>query len=264
MGVEQARGRASAPKTLAVLADPVFERSDDRLKARIGQTESRNAGQAASTDQARGLGLVMSTSAKQSGIADAGLRIPRLPGTRREADAIIKLVPPARYKKALDFDANRATATSPELGQYRYVHFATHGLLNSHYPELSGIALSMFDEQGTPQDGFWRAHEVFNLKLAADVVVLSACQTGLGKGVRGEGLISLTRGFMYAGAPRVMVSLWNVNDVATAELMTRFYHGILVEKLRPAKALQSAQVSILNEKRYSAPFYWAAFTLQGE
>jgi len=144
------------------------------------------------------------------------------------------------------------------------VHFATHGFLNSQHPELSGLMFTMYDEAGRAQDGFLRAHEVFNLKLSADVVVLSACQTGLGKEVRGEGLVGLTRGFMYAGAPRVVVSLWNVSDAATAELMTRFYRGMLVEKLRPAKALQAAQVSMLKDKRYASPFYWAAFTLQGE
>src|SRR5205085_10678331 len=127
-----------------------------------------------------------------------------------------------------------------------------------------GILLSMFDENGRAQDGFLRAHEVFNLKLNADVVVLSACQTGLGKEVKGEGLVGLTRGFMYAGAPRVVVSLWSVNDAATAELMTRFYKGMLVDKLRPAPAQQAAQVSLLRDKRFAAPFYWAAFTLQGE
>jgi len=144
------------------------------------------------------------------------------------------------------------------------VHFATHGFLNSQHPELSGLMFTMFDEEGRAQDGFLRAHEVFNLKLSAEVVVLSACQTGLGKEVRGEGLVGLTRGFMYAGAPRVVVSLWSVSDAATAELMTRFYRGMLVEKLRPAKALQAAQVSLLGDKRFNAPFYWAAFTLQGE
>jgi CHAT domain-containing protein len=153
---------------------------------------------------------------------------------------------------------------SPDLNQYRYVHFATHGLLNSVHPELSGIVLSMIDERGAPQDGFLRAHEVFNLRLSADLVVLSACQTGLGKEVRGEGLVGLTRGFMYAGSPRVVVSLWSVSDVATAELMERFYKGMLVGKLRPAAALRSAEVAMWKQKRWAAPFYWAAFTLQGE
>lgn len=138
---------------------------------------------------------------------------------------------------------NRAAVTDPELGTYRYVHFATHGFLDNVHPELSGIVLSMFDERGQPQDGFLRAHEVFNLRLSADAVVLSACQTGLGKEIKGEGLIGLTRGFMYAGVPRVVVSLWDVGDVATAELMSRFYRGMLVEKLRPAQALRAAQVS---------------------
>lgn len=260
----EARGHQPTPKTLAVLADPIFERSDERLKARAGQTEARDTGATPRADELQGRSVVAATSAKQSGVVDAGLRIRRLPGTRREADEIVKLVPPTDYKKALDFAANRVTATSPDLGQYRYVHFATHGFLNSQHPELSGIMLSMFDERGTPQDGFLRAHEVFNLNLNADVVVLSACRTGLGKEIRGEGLVGLTRGFMYAGSPRVVVSLWNVNDAATAELMTRFYRGMLVNKLRPAKALQAAQVSMLNEQRYRAPFYWAAFTLQGE
>ncbi len=256
--------RRPAPKTLAVLADPVFESSDERLKARAGQPAARNAESAGRGGETRGLGLVLTTAAKQSGMADAGLRIPRLPGTRREAEALAKLVPPTQYKAALDFAANRQTATSAELAQFRFVHFATHGLLNSQHPELSGVVLSLFDEQGQPQDGFLRAHEVFNLKLAADVVVLSACQTGLGKEISGEGLVGLTRGFMYAGAPRVVVSLWNVDDAATAELMTRFYRGMLVDKLRPVQALQAAQVSMLKEPRFAAPYFWAAFTLQGE
>jgi CHAT domain-containing protein len=144
------------------------------------------------------------------------------------------------------------------------VHFATHGFLDSVHPELSGIVFTMIDEKGKPQDGFLRAHEVFNLKLSAELVVLSACQTGLGKEVKGEGLVSLTRGFMYAGAPRVVVSLWSVSDQATAELMTRFYRGMLKEGLRPAAALRAAQVSLLKEHQWEPPFYWAAFSLQGE
>ena len=113
-------------------------------------------------------------------------------------------------------------------------------------------------------DGFLRAHEVFNLRLPAEMVVLSACQTGLGKEVKGEGLVGLTRGFMYAGAPRVVVSLWSVSDEGTAELMTRLYKGILKEGMRPEQALRAAQVSMMQDKKFSSPFYWAAFTLQGE
>ncbi len=260
----EAGERKAATKTLAVLADPVFERTDERFKGRAGQPVANVATPAAPADESRGLGLMLKKSAQAAGVATAGLRIPRLPATRSEADAISALVPPAARLEALDFAANRAAATAPALADYRFVHFATHGLLNSQHPELSGILLSLFDEQGRAQDGFLRAHEVFNLKLNAEVVVLSACETGLGKEVKGEGLVGLTRGFMYAGAPRVVVSLWSVNDAATAELMIRFYKGMLVDKLRPAQALQAAQVSLLNDKRYAAPFYWAAFTLQGE
>ena len=166
--------------------------------------------------------------------------------------------------KALDFEANRATAMSDQLSQYRYVHFATHGLADSERPELSTIVLSLYDEQGRPQDGFLRAHEVYNLNLPAEMVTLSACETGLGKLTKGEGLVSLTRGFMYAGAARVVVSLWSVNDRATAELMTKFYRRVLIEGERPASALRSAQVEMWRDKRWGAPYYWAAFTLQGE
>jgi CHAT domain-containing protein len=166
--------------------------------------------------------------------------------------------------KALDFDASRTTATSAELSQYRMVHFATHGLLNTEHPELSGIVLSLIDKQGQPQDGFLRAHEIYNLTLPAELVVLSGCKTGLGKEIRGEGLVGLTRGFMYAGAARVAVSLWDVNDAATAELMKRFYRAMLVEGLRPAAALRAAQVSLWKQKKWRTPYYWAAFQLQGE
>ena len=242
-------GRKPAPKMLAVLADPVFERTDERLKDRVAD------------DGARDLAVELSNSVRETG---AELRIRRLPATQREAEEIAKLVPPEQSMVAVNFAANRATATSAALGLYRFVHFATHGFLNSEHPELSGLVLSLYDEQGRPQEGFLRAHEIFNMKLSADMAVLSACQTGLGKEVKGEGLVGLTRGFMYAGAQRVVVSLWSVSDEATAELMGRFYRGLLVDKLRPAQALQAAQVSILKEKKYSSPFYWGAFTLQGE
>lgn len=166
--------------------------------------------------------------------------------------------------KALDFNANRVTATSSDLGQYRIVHFATHGLLNSEHPELSGIVLSLVDEQGRPQDGFLRLREIYNLNLPAELVVLSACRTGLGKEIKGEGLVGLTRGFMYAGAARVVASLWKVQDDATAELMKRFYLGMLKDGMRPAAALRSAQVEMWKQKRWRSPYYWAAFVLQGE
>jgi CHAT domain-containing protein/tetratricopeptide (TPR) repeat protein len=270
-------GRGTAPKTALVLADPVFESKDERVKvislsaenqtAPAPETESQGAKSSAAspataTDAAR---ILVTKSAKDTGAVDGALGIPRLPHTRREAKAILALVNSEAGKAAFDFAADRAAALSDELGRYRIVHFATHGFLNSLHPELSGLVLSLVDEQGAPQNGFLLAPEVYNLKLpATELVVLSACQTGWGQEVKGEGVIGLTRGFMYAGAPRVVVSLWNVSDQATADLMRHFYEQMLSQGLRPAAALRAAQVALWKQPRWQAPYYWAAFALQGE
>jgi CHAT domain-containing protein len=236
---------------LAVFADPVFAAGDSRVKRPVAQGE----GPAGTGELVR--------SAEELGLD--GARLPRLPGTRREAAAIAALVPEAARSISTDFDASRVALSSPDIAQYRILHLATHGLLNSVHPELSGVVLSLVDRQGQAQDGFLRLHEVYNLKLAAELVVLSACQTALGKEIRGEGLVGLSRGFMYAGAPRVMASLWKVDDRATAELMKRFYSAMLgKDALRPAAALRAAQVQMWKTKGFEDPYYWAAFTLQGD
>jgi CHAT domain-containing protein/tetratricopeptide (TPR) repeat protein len=244
----EVKGRLLAPKLLAVVADPVFDREDPRV---LG---SRSALVGTSAPDA------LSRSAKEAAL----FRFDRLYSSRQEAQAIGGLVPKDKKLQALDFDASRKTATSAELAQYRIVHFATHGLLNSRHPELSGLVLSLVDAEGKPQNGFLQAHEIYNLTFGAELVVLSACQTALGKEIRGEGLLGLTRGFMYAGAPRVVASLWNVPDRGTAELMKRFYQSMLAKGLPPAAALRGAQVAMWQDKRWSSPFYWAGFTLQGE
>lgn len=261
-----------AAKTVAVIADPVFEAKDDRvkvvsIKAEIktgDKLENKKDDQAAASasDPSR---ILLVKSAKDSGGIDAELRIPRLPNTRREADAILSLASGDSGKSAFDFAANRAAATGDDLSQYRILHFATHGFLNSLNPELSGLVMSLVDEQGTSQNGYLLAPEIYNLKLpATELVVLSACQTGLGKEIRGEGIVGLTRGFMYAGSPRVVVSLWNVNDRATADLMKTFYEAMLAKGQRPAAALRAAQLELLKQKQWQAPYFWAAFALQGE
>jgi len=253
-------GRQPAPKSVAVLADPVFKNDDPRINRSQMRDEPALASQATVRRSELASASGIERSARESGLDDFS----RLRFTRLEAEAIAQFAPKQNRLTALDFVASRETAQSAQLSQYRIVHFATHGLLNSQRPELSGIVLSLVDERGRTQDGFLRLHEIYNLKLNADLVVLSACQTALGKEVRGEGLIGLTRGFMYAGSPRVVSSLWRVDDRATAELMKRFYSGMLKDGLRPAAALRTAQVSMLKEKRWSSPHYWAAFTLQGE
>jgi CHAT domain-containing protein/tetratricopeptide (TPR) repeat protein len=254
-------GRAPAPKTLAVFADPVFDAKDERL---AGFTRNKAVRHPAIGEMDWEPDLLR--SAADAGVTSGGeTRIPRLRFTRREAQAILQLAPAGSRKEALDFDANRETATSPELSQYRFVHFATHGFIDSVHPELSGIVLSLVDRSGRPLPGFLPAGEVFNLKLPADLVVLSGCRTALGKEIRGEGLVGLTRAFLYAGAARVIASLWKVEDRATAELMSRLYGGILSgEKLRPAAALRAAQISMWKQKQWQAPYYWSGFVLQGE
>lgn len=252
---KEVAGRQLAPKSVVALADPVFMKNDERVKA---------VNKPPAVDENTKDRQLVKAAAEDTGVANDGLYVPRLPGTRKEAEQIVAMVPANERRLALDFAASRDTVTSAELSQYRYVHFSTHGFLNSVHPELSGVVFSLVNERGEVQDGFLRAHELFNLKLPAEVVVLSACQTGLGKNIRGEGLVSLTRGFMYAGAPRVVVSLWAVSDWGTTELMVRFYQGMLKEGMRPAAALRAAQLSLMSDKRFASPYYWAPFTLQGE
>ena len=124
--------------------------------------------------------------------------------------------------------------------------------------------LSLVGPDGQSREGFLRAHELYNLDLHADLVVLSACQTGLGKEISGEGIVGLTRGLMYAGAARVIVSLWSVSDRGTAELMSRLYRSMLKEGRTPAASLRAAQLALRADPRWQHPFYWAPFVLQGE
>ncbi len=235
--------RRPAPKTIAVLADPVVQPDDPRI-VRSQDDDGTE---------------FVTTSPKYD-----AYNLRRLPHTRGEAQAIVRDVAEEQRLVELDFDADRQLVTSGGLSDYRIVHFATHGLLHARHPELSGIVLSLFDPQGRSRHGFLWAHEIYNLDLNADLVVLSACETALGREVRGEGLLGLTRGFMYAGAARVVVSLWRVSDRSTAELMTRFYRAMLHQGLSPAAALREAQLSMARDPRWSAPYHWAGFVLQGE
>jgi CHAT domain-containing protein/Tfp pilus assembly protein PilF len=258
-------GRKPAEKTLAVLADPVFKDDDTRVRQEMGKARAKGKTKSADSDETDVVSLQMTRSVGETGVIGAEGGFGRLLSTRREAAAILALVPERDRLRALDFEASRMTALRPELGEYRIVHFATHGMLNNIHPELSGIVLSLVDKEGRQQDGFLRLQDIYNLKLSADLVALSACQTGLGKEIKGEGLIGLTRGFMYAGAPRIVASLWKVDDRATSELMKRFYQGMLgPEALSPAGALRQAQLSIWKERQWRTPYYWAAFVLQGE
>jgi CHAT domain-containing protein/Flp pilus assembly protein TadD len=245
-------GRAPAPKTLAVWADPVFSPEDPRVKAGKLKAKVKD-----SPALLRSLGDV-------DGAERAWPPVP-LPATRKEAEAISALVPQSDRIVNLGFSASRNQALAKDLNQYRYIHFATHSLINNTRPDLSGIVLSLVDQKGQPQDGFLLAFDVFNLKLSSEMVVLSGCRTGIGQENFSEGMIGLTRAFMFAGSTRVLVSLWSVSDEATSVLMADMYREMLgPKKLRPSAALREAQLKMMKDPRWASPFYWGAFVIQGE
>jgi CHAT domain-containing protein len=272
--------RPPARKEMAVFADPVFNRQDERYQALLKSAQ-----------------VELPVKAESSAIpADFEAMYPRLQGSRQEAEGILKSVPPGKQTSTyLGFDANLQNALSPELAQYRIIHFATHGMFNTKSPQRSGLVLSTFadgtqpepispklfkgqsdrilsalDKTGALRRGLLSPTNAFDMKLAsADLVVLSDCRTGLGQNIRGEGLVGLTGGLMAAGAERVVVSLWSVQDTATTKLMTDFYQRMLDSKHpqytpSPAKALRAAQLAMWNDPQWQTPYYWAAFTIQGE
>jgi CHAT domain-containing protein len=250
------RQRAEPTKWLAAFADPVFERTDPRLSGNFGGDD---AGSETWADVDRSF-LTRSSLAGH---------LSRLPYTLREANAIAALVPDEAVSEAdpliaVGFDASRDKVLGHALEDYRFLHFATHGKVDTEIPALSALVLSRFNENGEPQDGYLRLDDIFSLKLNADLVVLSACETGLGTAILGEGFVGLTQGFLYAGARSLLVSLWDVPDRATAELMTRFYGQILDHGLSPAAALRNAQRSMSSDRRWSDPYYWGAFILSGD
>lgn len=256
-GMRRERPRESLPdKVVAIVADPVFGKRDSRL---------RGADDASEGSAPDGSDAVASLAALRA-FRDSGdaADIPRLRHAAQEAEAIKAVAPRGGWMLAAGFDANRESATSAEVGQYRIVHFATHSFVNSEHPELSGIILSMLDKDGRQKNGLLQLHDIYDLKLSADLVVLSACDTGLGKDVEGEGIIGLTRGFMYAGSKGVVASLWKVDDRATAELMRHFYGALLRDGMPPAAALRAAKQEMRRQKAFAAPYYWAGFQLQGE
>jgi CHAT domain-containing protein len=245
-------GHADQPKLVAMIADPVFGRDDERLQQPSQTSESRSGLPAPSPGP----------SLSSAGLPDT---LPRLKNSGEEARAVLELTRPGQSLAMLGFDANKTAVENARLSDYRVVHFATHGLLNFEHPSLSALALSLYDKSGSPIDGFLTLSDVYNLRLPVKLVVLSACESGQGQLVRGEGIVGLSRGFMYAGAASLIVSLWNVNDQSTAELMRRFYRSYLSDNnARPAAALRAAQLSMLQEERWRLPYYWAAFTLEGD
>jgi CHAT domain-containing protein/tetratricopeptide (TPR) repeat protein len=258
----QTSGRPIPRKTAAILADPVFDRRDSRVGGSVRVAAASPVQGPA--EKRPGHPLVAQRALHDVGALASDGRVPRLPFTRREAEVFSNLLPADQILVALDFRARRDLVISPQLAEHRILHIATHGVFDNDHPELSGLVLSLVDEAGRPIDGFLFLDEIYNLRLPVDLVVLSACQTALGKSIQGEGLVGLTRGFLHAGARAVLASLWRVDDVATARLMEIFYRGLLKEGLRPAAALRAAQTDLSSTKRWASPYYWAGFVLQGD
>jgi CHAT domain-containing protein len=263
--IKQQRAKTDS-RAVLIIADPVFNSNDARAK--------KGTANATTDAEVRGLGI-------QSAVADVagstpapaaasapmeGLPLTRLNGTRVEAEQISKLTKASGGQADiwLDLEANEDNLGTRDISKYRIIHVATHGLLNAERPQFTGVVLSLVGNK--THDGFVRTDEVFNLRLGSPLVMLSACETGLGKEKRGEGVMGLTRAFMYAGAPTVGVSLWSVADKSTADLMTDFYQRLLSTSTpaTTSAALRGAQLAMISNKKYSAPFYWAPFVLVGD
>ncbi|HEX5886755.1 MAG TPA: CHAT domain-containing protein, partial [Pyrinomonadaceae bacterium] len=262
--IRQQRAK-STNSAMLIIADPVFNSNDTRAR--------KTTATPASDAELRGLGIqgaladvAGSKAPAKPDAAMEGLPLARLNGTRTEAEQISKLAKTTGGQADvwLDLDASEENLGTRDVTKYRIIHVATHGLLNAERPQFTGVVLSLVGNK--THDGFVRTDEVFNLRLGSPLVMLSACETGLGKEKRGEGVLGLTRAFMYAGAPTVGVSLWSVADKSTADLMTDFYRRLLStgDSTTSSGALRSAQLAMITGKKYSAPFYWAPFVLIGD
>jgi CHAT domain-containing protein len=261
--IKQQRTKSTS-RAMLIIADPVFNSNDTRAR--------KTTAAPASDAEVRGLGIQSaladvagSTTPAKPDAAMEGLPLARLNGTRTEAEQISKLAKTAGGQADvwLDLDANEDNLGTRDVTKYRIIHVATHGLLNADRPQFTGVVLSLVGNK--THDGFVRTDEVFNLRLGSPLVMLSACETGLGKEKRGEGVMGLTRAFMYAGAPTVGVSLWSVADKSTADLMTDFYRRLLAkEGTSPTAALRDARRAMIAGTKYSAPFFWSPFVLVGD
>lgn len=234
VSVLQKKREAPYEKEIAIFADPVFSADDERLGrfASINENDKE--------------------------------KFSRLFASRFEAEKISSFIPKDESLVLFDSNANRTNFLKTDLSRYRILHFATHAFIDDKNPQLSSIILSRYDQEGRRIKGQLRAAEIFNLNLNTEMVVLSGCQTAMGKNVRGEGMLGLSRGFLLAGTSRLLISLWEVEDKAAAELMTHFYRHYLKERQTPVAALRLAQIEIMKDRRWRSPLYWSAFILQGD
>jgi CHAT domain-containing protein len=197
------------------------------------------------------------------GLSYARLAKPgRLLQSSREVEAIAGLYPATVVTKLMRREANKDTVKANIRGQ-RIFHFAVHAFVDEDNPEFSGLLLGRTNRSAAADSGMLQVYEILSLKMNADLVVLSGCQTGLGKRLEGEGLVGLTQAFLYAGARALVVSLWNIHDRSTAELMIHFYQRMR-EGVKPPDALRAAQVALIQEGEFAHPYFWSAFSVVGD
>lgn len=256
------------PRPIAVIADPVFEADDPRLILRHDRTAAPRP-ERTGTDKDVGTSTERTPRREDRDLEHIarGLgfdHFARLAHSAREAEALAKLAGAQQVSVATGFDASRATLADLDLRHFGLLHFATHALLDAERPDLSGLMLSRFDAAGNPQPGALYAFEIAGWSLSADLVVLSACDTGRGRDVRGEGVLGLTRRFFDAGATRVVASLWPVGDRQTSTLMTALYRGLFGQGLAPAAALRQAQRAARERPATAGATAWAGFVFQGD
>jgi CHAT domain-containing protein len=228
---------------LAVIADPVYAADDPRIRA---ARPAVNAPPSAGMPKREAGELA---------------RMRRLPATATEAAAIIALADDRGTLALTGTDASRPMLASAQLDRYRIVHFATHGFSDSRDPALAMLALSQFDENGQPLEGSLRSYDIAELRLNAELVVLSACNTAIGREVAGDAPLGLAHAFLRSGARSVLATLWQVPDTSSARFMEEFYRQLLVQRRHPALALELAQERIRGQLRWSDPYYWAGFQL---
>ena len=245
----------SADSIVAVFADPVFNTDDERVQPKSLQVATSHADFDTNAFE--------STLPAVDGLANNRGPV-RLSNTATEASAILAIAPKGTALVAEGFDASREVAVSSQISQFQIVHFATHSFLDSEHPELSGLVLTMVNPDGTKKNGLMLLPDIYSLNLSAELTVLSACDTALGKDLSGEGLVGFTHSFLSAGSKSIVASLWKVDDRATAMLMSDFYQFMLQKGMPPAAALRAAKLQLMQEQRWRTPYYWAGFVFQGE
>ncbi|MGH9397758.1 MAG: CHAT domain-containing protein, partial [Terriglobia bacterium] len=241
------RSKIESTPRVAIFADPVYTANDPRVSGHGQHGEG-----------------VENPAAITRWVTEAGMaRLPRLAGSRQEALGIAALAGPGDAVLHMGFNAQPAIVRHTDWNRYTIAHFATHAMINAAHPAFSGIVLTMVNRHGVPEDGVLWLNQIYSLRMPVSLVVLSGCRTAAGRDIPGEGIAGLSRAFFFAGASRVMGSLWSVEDRETPVLMEGFYRKLLVRRLAAAASLRAAQIQMTTTKNWGAPYFWAGFVLEG-